>query len=212
MNTIKSIIFDLGNVIFNISYEKAIENFRKLEIKDAHNFYSQKQQHPIFDKLETGKIDTKQFVTEIQAMSHCSKEEILTAWNSMLLDLPEERIVLIKQLQKKYNLFLLSNTNEIHIKKIKDILGKEKYLNFIKLFNKIYYSHEVGLRKPDPEIFKLVLNENKLEKNEVLFIDDSIQHINSALNIGIHAFHLKKENNIIEEFSGTSQLKHHLYL
>jgi HAD superfamily hydrolase (TIGR01549 family) len=109
----------------------------------------------------------------------------------MLLDLPKHRISLLKDLNKKYDIYLLSNTNSIHISEFKNIMGYEKYEVFYKLFKKVYYSHEIGFRKPNKEAFQLILDENNLNADEVLFIDDSPQHIEGAKNLGIKTYHLK---------------------
>ena len=118
----------------------------------------------------------------------------------MLLDLPEERLQLIKKLKSNHTIFLLSNTNAIHINAFKKQLGDKKWLAFCKLFDKMYLSHEVGLRKPDIEIFEYILTEQKLIAEEVFFIDDSPQHIAGAKKIGIHCHHLLDDENIITLF------------
>ena len=112
----------------------------------------------------------------------------------MLLDIPKERIVLIRKLALKYNVFLLSNTNEIHLTHINKYLFDTYGITTINsLFKKAYFSHEIGFRKPNPEIFEFVLNENNLNPSETLFVDDSIEHIQSAKQLGINTKHLVDE-------------------
>lgn len=192
MNNIRAIIFDLGAVLLNINYHKTIEEFEKLGIKISHSFYSKKKQKNLFNLLETGKISEKDFTTQLK--KECkdgSINKIVSAWNAMLLDLPANRVSLLKDLNKKYNIYLLSNTNSIHISAFKNIIGYEKYKEFYKLFKKVYYSHEIGFRKPNKEAFQLILDENNLNADEVLFIDDSPQHIEGAKKLGIQTYHLK---------------------
>lgn len=196
MKKIDNIIFDLGNVILNIDYQSTIKAFEKIGIKSASILYSKSSQTKIFDQLETGKITKEDFILEIQKIiPKASKSEIINAWNAIIKDLPESRIDILKNLKDKFSIFLLSNTNSIHIDYIVRKIGGGKYDEFYNLFDKVYYSHEVKLRKPDPNIFKLVINENNLKIKNTLFIDDSIQHINSAKKLGLQTYHL---NNSIE--------------
>lgn len=196
MQGIKHIIFDLGGVILNIDYQKPIEEFKKLGIKDVDSLYSKKSQTELFDRLETGKIDENEFVAQIQEIAGIplSHTDIINAWNSILMDYPLRRLQILQQLQLHFNLFLLSNTNEIHEKAFNKLL--QETCGFPSLgvfFDKVYLSHRVGLRKPDPAIFQLVLNENNLEPAETLFIDDSPQHIESAKALGIQTIHMKDD-------------------
>lgn len=196
MKKIDNIIFDLGNVILDIDYQSTIKAFEKIGIENASILYSKSSQTKIFDQLETGKITKEDFILEIQKIiSKASKSEIINAWNAIIKDLPESRIDILKNLKDKFSIFLLSNTNSIHIDYIVKKIGERKYDEFYNLFDKVYYSHEVKLRKPDPNIFKLVINENNLKIKNTLFIDDSIQHINSAKKLGLQTYHL---NNSIE--------------
>lgn len=197
MKKIEHIVFDLGNVILNIDYQKTIEEFNKLGISNASNLYSQSSQSSIFDLLETGNISDQKFILEIKKL--CQKttsKEIIKAWNAILLEIPNERILLLNKLKTNFNIFLLSNTNSIHIKELIYKLGVKKYNEFYSIFKKVYYSHEIGLRKPNPEIFKLIIKENNLKIQNILFIDDSIQHIESAKKIGILTHHLLKHETI----------------
>ncbi|MDA9325145.1 HAD family phosphatase [Flavobacteriales bacterium] len=197
MKNIKHIIFDLGNVILNIEYQKTINEFNKIGIKDASVFYSQSIQQEIFNLLETGKISEFDFLIEVNKLCpKASHKQILSAWNALILDLPQKRISLINNLKSNFSIYLLSNTNVIHINEIKKKIGVKKYNRFYNLFNKVYYSHEIGLRKPNPEAFNIILNENDLNVNEVLFIDDSIQHIKTAKKLGVKTYHLTKDESI----------------
>ena len=203
MKKIKSIIFDLGAVLLNISYQKTIEEFDKLGIKNSSTFYSKKLQTNIFNLLETGEISESDFIKEIQ--KHCTEAtntQILYAWNAMLLDLPQHRLQLLKQLKTEYNIYLLSNTNKIHISEFENKLGKEQYNEFYQLFDKVYYSHKIGYRKPNAEAFKIIIEENNLIAEEILFIDDSPQHIEGAKKLGIKTYHLLDDEDVITLFPG----------
>ena len=191
MKNIDNIIFDLGNVILNIDYQNTIDAFEKIGVIDASSFYSKSSQLNIFSQLETGRISKQDFVFEIQKFApKATATQIINAWNSILQDLPNERLEVLKKIKDKFKIFLLSNTNSIHIEKIIDNLGLKKYKEFYNLFDKVYYSHEIKLRKPNSDIFRLVIKENNLSIKNTLFIDDSIQHIESAKKIGLKTYHL----------------------
>jgi putative hydrolase of the HAD superfamily len=201
MKKYKAIIFDLGAVILNINYQNTIDEFTKLGIKNAAIFYSKKVQTDLFNQIETGVISSNKFLKALQKETkNANIIQIEHAWNSMLLDLPQERLELIKKLKNNHMIYLLSNTNAIHIDAFKKQLGNTKWLAFCKLFDKMYLSHELGLRKPDVKIFEHILKEQTLKSEEVFFIDDSPQHIASAKKIGIHCYHLPDDKDIIALF------------
>ena len=118
----------------------------------------------------------------------------------MLLDLPESRLNHIQKLSKNYKIFLLSNTNEIHINAFRKKIGEKRWLQFSSLFTKMYLSHEIGYRKPNKEAFQIILDENKLKANEVFFIDDSPQHIKAARRLGIQSHYLLEGEEITALF------------
>ena len=201
MKNIKSIIFDLGAVLLNIDYKKTIDEFEKLGVDNSSIFYSKKTQNPIFSLLECGKISEKNFVKEIQ--KYCNQAEynkIIFAWNALLLDLPHKRVQLLKTVKQHYNIFLLSNTNSIHISEFRNQIGENRYLDFYNTFDKVYYSHKIGFRKPNKEAYQIILEENNLNAEEVFFIDDSPQHIEGAKKIGMQTYHLQDNEEITTLF------------
>ncbi len=203
LSNIKNIIFDLGGVILNIDYQLTANEFKKLGFNDYNSLFTKLSQNKIFDLLETGKISPKDFITELKNLSdkNISSQEIIYAWNAMLLDFPKKRIEILKSLKNKYRTFLLSNTNSIHLeaynKTLKDTFGIS---DLSEILEKEYYSHIIGMRKPDLEIFKFVLTKNNLKPNETLFIDDSPQHIEAAKKLGIIAYHLTNNETICDLF------------
>ena len=213
MNEIKSIIFDLGGVILNLDYSKTENEFKKFGVLHFKELYSQKKQTLLFDDFEKGKIKPKEFISSLKESENLKIKEIdfINAWNAMLLEIPIEKLQFINGLKKDYKIFLLSNTNEIHIKKFEDDLKKKNMLEqFYKCFDKIYYSSKMGKRKPDENCFNQVLEENGLVANNTLFIDDSIQHIEGAKKVGIKTFHLGKNKSIVNLFPDIIRLKHRL--
>ena len=201
MKNIKAIIFDLGAVILNINYQNTIDEFGKIGIQNASSYYSKKAQNSLFNQIETGEISDKEFLLKLQKeTANINIKQVEDAWNAMLLDLPENRINLLKKLKNNYSIFLLSNTNSIHIAEFKNRLGNNQYNKFYNLFNKVYYSHKIGFRKPQSEAFQIILDENKLLANEVFFIDDSYQHIKGAEKLGIKIHHLQENEEITTLF------------
>ena len=208
MKNIKNIIFDFGGVVLNIDYQLTINAFKKLGIENADILYSQSSQIQLFDALETGKINQNEFIKRIKETIKIdiSDDSILDAWNKMILDIPKKRFLLLKNLRKKYKTYLLSNTNIIHYNLYINELHKFGLNNFDELFTKTFFSFQIFMRKPDKEIFEYVLKDQNLKISETLFIDDSIQHIKSAENIGLHTHHLTNGRDITELFDNNMDL------
>lgn len=199
-NKIKNIIFDLGGVIINIDYSLLIQAFSTIGLPHFEAYFSQKAQKEVFDLYEKGLISSQDFREELkkQCKIGTSDNDIDAAWNSMLLDIPQERLELLKNIKNNYRTFLLSNTNEIHMLFINDYLFKTfDTADFTGYFEKVYLSYEIKMRKPDVEIFEFVINENNLKKEETLFIDDSVQHIESAKTLGLQTFLLDVKRQTI---------------
>lgn len=171
-----------------MDYQNPIREFKKLGIEGFEEMYSKATQNNLFDDLETGNITPEKFRNEIRgyAGKNISDETIDFAWNSILLDFPHERMEMLKSLRHKYRIFLLSNTNAIHIKEFHQILARTFGKNvFDEVFEKYYYSSDIKMRKPDKEIFEYVIRENHLDPAETLFIDDSPQHVEGAASCGL---------------------------
>ena len=196
---IKSIIFDLGGVLYDIDLKRSVKAFEALGLENFDELYSLKEQTELFDKLETGKIGRGDFIKHLQKhLSHISDaEKILDAWRALLIDMPQENIDILKLLRKNYKLYLLSNTNEIHIEAINKYLTQNRGLNDIKaLFEKAYLSYEIGLRKPGVEIYKYVLQDSDLNPGETLFIDDSEANIKGAEEAGIYGLYKPRTDSL----------------
>ena len=195
---IKNIIFDLGGVIYAIDYLATIRAFKDLGIKNFEQIYAKAGQSDLFDDLETGKISKVEFFEGINKFlpNPLSPTQITDAWNAMLIDFMPDALKCLKALNKDYRIFLLSNTNEIHMKEIKDRVGEVFYSEFCQLFEQVYLSHDIGLRKPHTGVFTYILSERGLDPSETLFIDDSPQHVEGAVKAGLKAYHLKNEERI----------------
>lgn len=199
MKNINAVIFDLGGVIINLDVEKTLYAISMFSNTSFRSIYEGKTHQELFNDFEKGKISSKEFFETVKRRTEFNgnDNELRRAWNAMLLDIPEERLEALVDMKHNYNTFLLSNTNEAHIDAIE--LGLEDVhgiKNFSDYFDKVYFSCRVGMRKPDKEIFELVLNENKLKPEETIFIDDSAQHVKAAGECGINAFLLQKNMSV----------------
>lgn len=185
---ISAIIFDLGGVLYDIDLNRSVKAFEALGLENFDELYSLKEQTELFDKLETGKIGREEFVKHLQKhLPHITDtEKMLDAWRALLIDMPQENIDILHQLKKDYKLYLLSNTNEIHIEEINRYLQQNCGIQDIRhLFDKAYLSYEIGMRKPGVEIYNYVLESHNLNPKETLFIDDSQANIDGAEEAGI---------------------------
>ncbi|MGN6394397.1 MAG: HAD family hydrolase [Mucilaginibacter sp.] len=200
MPAIKNIIFDYGNVIFMLDFLKSQKAWEDIGITNSNVFYAHGVQDPIFTAFEDGSADATQFREYIRQKTgnpNLTDEQINKAWNGLLVGVPHGNHELLLDLKLKYRTFLLSNINPIHYDYIMDYLDKEfGFEGNDHLFEKVYYSHMVGKRKPNAEIFEQVLTENNLDPAETLFIDDSPQHIASASKLGINTYLMTAPDNI----------------
>lgn len=196
---IKTIIFDFGDVFINLDKIGAMSN--ALELFEMDTF---SEEMIAFNSLyEQGLISTDEFLEFYhENFPELSQDQILDAWHLILKDFPQHRLHFIKQLaaEKKYQLILLSNTNELHINWVKNnVLFYEEFKNSFDFF---YLSHEINLRKPNADIYEFILNEHGLEASETLFIDDTEENISAATQLGIHTWHIDPiKDDIINLFS-----------
>lgn len=202
----KNIIFDLGGVVIDLDFQRTFSAFAAMTNADFEHlfnlFLKGKNQTPTFlEDYETGSISDAVFRDKMrhQFDLNATDEAIDTAWNAMLLDVPATRANFIKTLRKRFKVFALSNTNAIHQHAFEAILAQNPAVESINaLFDKTYYSHHLGDRKPNVSIFQRVLDENQLIASETIFIDDTLQHIEGAKKAGINAIHLPRPQTIDE--------------
>lgn len=197
---IKNIILDLGGVLLNIDYYKTIEAFKELGIPNFEELFTQAKQEHLFDKYESGLIDSEGFIEGLKKKlpETISEEEIKSAWNAMLLNFPQERLDFLMELRKSYNTALLSNTNPIHLEAFHKIIQQNNGIDTLENhFDTIYFSSDMGMRKPNPEIFLQVCKEQGFKPSETLFIDDTEQHVEGAKKAGLNAAHMNTEKQDI---------------
>ncbi len=193
--SIRNIIFDFGGVLINLDYSLTNKAFRELGF-DIDKHFTQLQQSNLFNEYETGKVSSAFFYNELRQLggNHLTDEQLATAWSAMILDLPLERVEMLKQLKKKYNLYLLSNTNQTHYDSFAPYL--DKLLGegvWDALFNKVYYSHRIGLRKPDKEIFEYVVSDARLQPQQCLYLDDLEKNLIAPAAMGMQTVLVKEQ-------------------
>lgn len=195
MSTIDSIIFDLGGVILNLRYANTIEAFSKLCEIDCNQLLLRYSKSSLFDDYEMGRISSEEFREGIRSLLkiNCSDREIDEAWNAMLLDIPQERVELLKLLRTQKPIFLLSNTNEIHRDTIEFSFAEsygQEFENLSAMFEQAYFSYLMRDRKPNPSIFQQIIDEHNLDPSRTLFIDDTAAYIEGAKVVGLQTIHL----------------------
>ncbi len=200
MAAIKNIIFDLGGVLLDIDYNGPVREFAALGIDNFQHMYSQAAANPLFEQLETGKISNTDFLDTIAALApqQVSHQQVTAAWNSIILHFRQRSMVFLEDLRQKYNIYLLSNTNNIHLEQIQKILERDTGRQHLDdYFTKAWYSSKLGLRKPETDIYEFVLDDGNLRPAETLFIDDSAQNTAAAELLGIKT-HLLLPSEYIE--------------
>jgi FMN phosphatase YigB (HAD superfamily) len=200
---IKNIIFDLGGVIINLSVEKTHQAFASLSGLPMEEIKSRVHHSAFFHQYEKGLISDSDFREQLRESLNIKvgDTELDHAWNAMLLDIPIERIQLLEKLKPRFNLFLLSNTNNIHLQcfnsQVKQLTG---FSAIDVYFHQTYYSHLVKMSKPDVEIYEHVLLSNNLVARETIFLDDNKDNLEGANNAGIRTFHVQQPDQIFSLF------------
>jgi len=196
--SVSTLIFDLGGVIINLDLPRCIQNIKKLGVPTIESYLSNFGQKEFFLQFEKGDIDTIAFRNEIRKL--CDRElsdnEIDDAWCSFLVDIPTERLELLEKLRSKYKLLLLSNSNPLHVEVsvANALIGTGKTIR--DYFDKCYFSYEMGLTKPDPNIFKTLLTDAGIEASECLFLDDGPKNIEAANALGMQTHFVTQGENL----------------
>jgi len=200
----KNIIFDLGAVIIDINVPKTVEAFAALLNREHLWVQEQLKVAGIFRRYETGEWNDAQFREQIRQVLGVpfTDEQIDNAWNALLLQIPKERIELIQWLQPRYRTFILSNTNPIHIREVNRILQRDTGVSSLDvLFERVYLSYEMGKMKPSADIYQEVLEESGLVAEETVFLDDNLDNLASAQQLGIQTVHIYEPVTILEYFA-----------
>jgi len=195
---IRNLIFDLGNVIIDLDEEKAFQSLDKLYRKDANRDLIDK----VFIEFECGRVSSDIFINTLLSQSPQDVQalDIINAWNSMLIGIPEYRLEMLLMLRNNYNVYMLSNSNPIHIEWIHHYTRSVHHEDAFekKYFDKVYYSHEVGFRKPMVGIYQHVIDDAILTPELSLFMDDKKENVAAAKRLGFKGYEVKAEKDIAE--------------
>ncbi len=194
---IDTIIFDFGAVFINLDKEAQVEAFKKLGLSSPNEELIEMN-----DLFEKGKISELEFITSFcKFIPNASNKEIRDAWNAIIGEFPLYRLEFLQLLSTKYRLFLLTNTDEIHINRFEENVGVSFFSDFYQCFEKVYYSYEMGMRKPDVSIFRYIVNKHELSPKRTLFVDDKKVNTDVASSIGIHVWNLQVgQEDVVDMF------------
>lgn len=203
LDNFDAIIFDLGGVILHIDYDATCAAFEKMGLPNFNEIYSQATQSGLFDRFETGQISAQFFINSLLEYlpKGTTPNGVVHAWNAMILHFPKENLDFLSEIKTGKRTFLLSNTNEIHVQCFNRKLAEVSlHKNLNPFFEKVYFSNELGKRKPHEETFIHVCEENSLLPTRTLFIDDSLQHIEGAKKAGLKTHYFLKGERLWEVF------------
>jgi putative hydrolase of the HAD superfamily len=194
---IDTIIFDFGDIFINLDKRATIEGLERLGLSSWNQDLDR-----LNISFEKGQISRDDFLLGIQKqIPNATIDEILMAWNAVLLDFPLYRLEFLQLLSKKFRLFLLSNTDAIHIDHFEQREGASFYGDFYQCFEKVYFSYEMGMRKPDAEIYTTLINRHELSPKRTLFVDDKKDNTDAAKALGLHVWNLQVgKEDVIELF------------
>lgn len=202
---IKNIAFDFGGVIFDLAYENAVETFKRIGLADAEQRLDRFHQRGFFEDLECGRITPDEFRRQLEPLCHRSltHDEVLGAWLGYVGNPVDERkLEYIESLRERgYRTFLLSNTNpfvQSWAESAQFCLSGRPLSSYLE---KCYCSFELGMMKPDPAIFRYMLEDARLEPAETLFLDDSPANIAAAADMGIQTLLVEKNGDWREAVS-----------
>lgn len=195
----KNILFDLGGVILDINVQATLKLFYELGFPSELMQIPNSMTTDIYYKYETGKISTEEFRNQIRLVSgvEISDQAFDEAWSAMLVHFPKERIDLLRVLSERYNLYMLSNTSALHVKVFEKMYLDTAGESIHKVFKKIYYSHEIGWYKPEPEAWEHVIKDAGIKPGETLFLDDNIHNIKASQELGFQAIHIHERTNLM---------------
>jgi FMN phosphatase YigB (HAD superfamily) len=201
MKQIKNLIFDLGSVLLDIDVGRTLRSFDTMGVSGKQLEEIYKEPENFFLLFEKGAIDADTFRNAFRTLSdnHLTDQQINDAWSAMVVGFPENKVELLKCLVNKYDLYLLSNTNEIHVpvytRQFRETSGG---ISFEDIFTRIYYSHDVKLSKPNLAIFTYMLNDSGIVPEESLFIDDLQRNVEAAIETGLPAYQYREEDDLEE--------------
>jgi putative hydrolase of the HAD superfamily len=199
---IKKLIFDLGGVLLKLDRDACIKSYNNLGYLGFDEVLSEFHQSGFFLDYEKGIIDTEEFRSEIK--KHCSEwvkdEHIDNAMGDFLIEIPQYKLDFIKELRQEYKIYMLSNTNPIAMKYVMPMFGKEEGAVY-KYFDELFLSYRMKMAKPDPKVYRYVLEKLSAEPSEILFIDDAISNLEAAARFGINTLLIDNGSDFVADIT-----------
>lgn len=192
---INTIIFDFGDVFIDLDKDASVREFKKLGLEEWNE-----ELEELNIAFEKGQLSELKFIQAIQKhIPNASIDEVRFAWNAILGDFPLRRLEFLQMLSLNYRLFLLTNTDIIHIEKFQHKVGMSFARDFYQCFEKVYFSTEMKMRKPEEQIFNYIIKNHDLSPKRTLFVDDRIENIEVAASLGLNVWHLQKGKEDVTE-------------
>lgn len=195
-----TLIFDLGGVLVDFAPDRTLTEFAMLANRSVAEVTAIYTRHPCFYAFETGRIGEEEFRDSVRSIFNLetSNAEIDRCWNAMLVRIPKEKLLLLNRLKKYFSVIALSNTNSIHLAYINDSILAGGNLDTY--FHHAHYSHLLGMRKPDREIYEYVRNTHSLVPAQTFFMDDNNQNVLAAKALGIQALLIEHPDRVVDLF------------
>lgn len=199
-----AVIFDFGGVLLNLDLKKTLLAFESLGIPHFEDLFNLYKSTALFDDLEIGKVTPAQFMDNLRRETELelSDDQITEAWNALLMDFRTESLHFVARLKTQIPAYLYSNTNIIHYECFQERIREvTPFSHLNELFHRAYYSHEIGMRKPHPEGFLHIIQENALDASSTLFVDDNADNIKGAKSVGLLTHHLQPDERVEQVLS-----------
>ncbi|MEO9869090.1 HAD family hydrolase [Ekhidna sp.] len=202
---IDAIIFDFGNVLIDLDYPRVIRQFSKVAKKNQEEIEELVVTAPVLQKFEMGMIEPDEFRAKINSLlgTNMGERQFEQIWNSMLKSITKERMDKVLKIGERFDTFILSNTNMIHEIAYEEMImmetGKDSLRDFVK---EVYYSHEIGMRKPNLNCYNFVIDDIGLYASRMLFLDDRLDNVEAAQKAGMKALQILDPDRQLDQIFG----------
>ncbi len=191
MTHCKNLLFDLGGVIMDIDRSRCVRSFRRLGLENAADYLGDYGQQGPFEDLEAGRIDAAEFHRRMRLLLPDADDgQIDRAFNAFLVGIPEHRLRALRELRKRYGIYLLSNTNEIMWRSRIARAFRAEGRDIDSYFDGVATSFEAKALKPDAAIFRYAQDKLGIRPEETVFLDDSAANVEAARALGFGGLHV----------------------
>lgn len=199
---ITTLVFDLGGVLLNLDKPRCVSNFENIGIDVMEDLLSLTHQQGFVLDFELGLISSADFRAKLREFSTqtITDEQLNNAWNSFLVNIPQEKLDLLKRLKTKFKVFMLSNTNELSYNHTVDTMIQINGNSIDDYFDKCYLSYKLHLAKPNAGIFHFLLKDAEVKPENCLFLDDGKSNIEMAEKLGFKTYFTKTYEDLMPIF------------